>query len=67
MQKLDLPVFFILQVNRHYVTIDDYVDLPPENETMLQQAVAAQPVTAFICATGREFQLYDWVSFIFQI
>ncbi|KAK2660613.1 hypothetical protein Ddye_007146 [Dipteronia dyeriana] len=47
-------------MKRRYVTIDGYTDVPANNETLLLQAVAAQPVSAGICASDRDFQFYRW-------
>ncbi|KAL5999509.1 hypothetical protein ACLOJK_037794 [Asimina triloba] len=41
------------------VTIDGYVDVPPNNEQQLLQAVAAQPVSVGLCGSERAFQLYS--------
>ncbi|KAL9312533.1 hypothetical protein ACSQ67_017985 [Phaseolus vulgaris] len=45
-------------LKRHIVTIDDYVDLPPNEEELLK-AVASQPVSVGICGSERAFQLYS--------
>ncbi|KAK3231697.1 hypothetical protein Dsin_003578 [Dipteronia sinensis] len=50
------------ELKRRYVTIDGYTDVPENNETLLQQAVAAQPVSVGICASDRAFQFYHWVG-----
>ncbi|XP_021839249.2 low-temperature-induced cysteine proteinase-like [Spinacia oleracea] len=44
---------------RHVVTIDGYVDVPPNNEKELLKAVATQPVSVGICGSERSFQLYS--------
>ncbi|KAK9843554.1 hypothetical protein WJX81_008640 [Elliptochloris bilobata] len=44
---------------RHMVTIDDYEDVPPNDEKALEKAVAHQPVSVAIEADEREFQLYQ--------
>ncbi|MED6109033.1 hypothetical protein PIB30_029882 [Stylosanthes scabra] len=49
--------------NAKVVSIDDYEDVPANNENALKKAVANQPVSVAIEAGGREFQLY--VSGIF--
>ncbi|KAJ3687511.1 hypothetical protein LUZ61_016675 [Rhynchospora tenuis] len=41
------------------VTIDGYQDVPENNETALLQAVANQPVSVAIEASGFEFQFYS--------
>eukprot|EP00887_Chlorella_sp_A99_P001556 scaffold8.g1556.t1 len=46
------------KVKRHVVTIDDYQDLPPNDEHALAQAVTHQPVAVAIEADQRAFQLY---------
>ncbi|KAH9758875.1 hypothetical protein KPL71_016827 [Citrus sinensis] len=50
---------FVLQLNRHIVTIDGYKDVPENNEKQLLQAVVAQPVSVGICGSERAFQLYS--------
>ncbi|KAK4767694.1 hypothetical protein SAY87_002835 [Trapa incisa] len=45
--------------NAKVVTIDDYEDVPENDEKALQKAVANQPVSVAIEAGGREFQLYQ--------
>ncbi|KAI6689058.1 hypothetical protein NL676_025886 [Syzygium grande] len=45
--------------NAKVVTIDDYEDVPENDEKALQKAVANQPVSVAIEAGGREFQFYD--------
>lgn len=52
----------MLQVKKHIVTIDGYAVVPANNETLLQQAVATQPVSASICGSSRAFQFYHFVS-----
>ncbi len=44
------------------MSIDDYADVPENNETALLQAVSVQPVSVAIDASGRGFQLYREVS-----
>ncbi|KAE9449690.1 hypothetical protein C3L33_18412, partial [Rhododendron williamsianum] len=44
--------------NAKVVSIDGYEDVPPYNEKALKKAVAHQPVSVAIEASGREFQLY---------
>ncbi|CAN6482418.1 unnamed protein product [Victoria cruziana] len=50
--------------NARVVTIDDYEDVPENDESALMKAVANQPVSVAIEAGGRTFQLYDSVSFL---
>lgn len=45
--------------NAKVVTIDDYEDVPLNDEKSLQKAVANQPVSVAIEGGGRDFQLYD--------
>lgn len=47
------------KMNSHVVTIDDYEDVPYNNEDALMKAVAIQPVSVAIEAGGRDFQLYS--------
>ena len=47
-----------MQKNAKVVSIDDYEDVPPYDETALKKAVAHQPVSVAIEASGRAFQLY---------
>lgn len=49
------------------VTIDDYEDVPENDEKALQKAVANQPVSVAIEGAGREFQLYKSVRINNQI
>lgn len=53
--------YSVLQKNAKVVAIDDYEDVPVNNEKALQKAVANQPVSVAIEAGGREFQLYESV------
>ncbi|EFJ08849.1 hypothetical protein SELMODRAFT_428615 [Selaginella moellendorffii] len=45
--------------NSHVVTIDGFEDVPAESEADLLKAVANQPVSVAIEASGRNFQLYS--------
>jgi len=47
--------------NAKVVTIDSYEDVPVNSEKSLQKAVANQPVSVAIEASGRAFQLYSSV------
>ena len=47
-----------MQKNAKVVSIDDYEDVPPYDEMALKKAVAHQPVSVAIEASGRAFQLY---------
>lgn len=56
------------QKNARVVTIDNYEDVPVNDEKALQKAVANQPVSIAIEGGGREFQLYVSVrSYLFMI
>jgi xylem cysteine proteinase len=46
------------QTTQNVVSIDDYADVPENNETALVQAVSVQPVSIAIEASGRDFQHY---------
>jgi hypothetical protein len=50
-----------LQEGSHDVTIDGYEDVPANNENALQEAVANQPVSVAIEASGQDFQFYSEV------
>lgn len=52
-----------MQKNARVVTIDSYEDVPVNNEKALQSAVANQPVSVAIEASGRSFQFYESVKF----
>ena len=45
-------------MRRRVVTIDDYEDVPPNDEAALMKAVANQPVSVAVEADQRAFQLY---------
>lgn len=47
------------RLNAKVVTIDDYEDVPYNNEQALVKAVANQPVSVAIEAGGRDFQFYS--------
>lgn len=49
-------------MNTKVVAIDGYEDVPPFDERSLKKAVAHQPVSVAIEASGKEFQLYESVS-----
>ncbi|CAJ1978819.1 unnamed protein product [Sphenostylis stenocarpa] len=44
--------------SRHAATITGYEDVPANNEKALQKAVANQPVSVAIDASGSDFQFY---------
>ncbi|KAK7351725.1 hypothetical protein VNO77_11379 [Canavalia gladiata] len=46
------------KLRRRVVTIEDYVDVSPNEEELLK-AVASQPVSVGICGSERAFQLYS--------
>jgi hypothetical protein len=48
----------ILQLKKRVVTIDGYSDIPSNQEDLLLQVVAQQPVSVGICGNARAFQLY---------
>lgn len=52
----------LLQKNAKVVSIDGYEDVPPFDENALKKAVAHQPVSVAIEASGMAYQLYDSVS-----
>lgn len=52
----------MMQKNAKVVTIDGYEDVPSNNENALKKAVAHQPVSVAIEASGRALQLYQSVS-----
>lgn len=58
-----------LQKKARVVSIDDYEDVHPNNESALQAAVARQPVSVAIEAGGRIFQFYKSVGniYVFRI
>ncbi|XP_047087779.1 vignain-like [Lolium rigidum] len=45
--------------NSHDVSIDGYEDVPANDESALQKAVASQPVSVAIDAGGNDFQFYS--------
>ncbi|KAM0937222.1 putative actinidain [Dioscorea sansibarensis] len=47
------------KLNRRVVSIDGYTDVPANNEDLLLQAVAKQPVSVGICGSERAFQSYS--------
>ncbi|CAH2053310.1 unnamed protein product [Thlaspi arvense] len=56
-----MPLIMVLKLNNNntrVVTIDGYEDVPRDDEKSLKKAVAHQPVSVAIEASGREFQLY---------
>lgn len=56
-------ILCLLQKNAKVVSIDDYEDVPANDEKALQKAVANQPVAVAIEGGGRAFQLYVSVRF----
>lgn len=65
--NMSFPLCQLLQKNAKVVTIDDYEDVPENDEKALQKAVANQPVSVAIEAGGREFQFYDSVIFLLYL
>lgn len=57
----DIWVLVMLQKNAKVVSIDGYEDVPSYNENALKKAVAHQPVSVAIEASGRALQLYQSV------
>lgn len=51
-----------MQKNVRVVTIDGYENVPVNDEKALKKAVAHQPVTVALEASGRPFQLYHSVG-----
>ncbi|KAF0895301.1 hypothetical protein E2562_008611 [Oryza meyeriana var. granulata] len=47
------------KASSHDVTIDGYEDVPANDESALQKAVANQPVAVAIEASGQDFQFYS--------
>ena len=62
MLNISLLYVELLQKNARVVSIDGYEDVPPYSEKALQKAMAHQPVSVAIEASGRAFQLYVSVS-----
>jgi xylem cysteine proteinase len=52
------------KTTKNVVSIDDYADVPENNETALLQAVSMQPVSAAINTDGQKFQCYATVSLL---
>lgn len=55
----------MLQKNTKVVSIDGYEDVSPADEMSLKKAVAHQPVSIAIEASGKAFQFYESVSFCY--
>lgn len=51
-----------LQADLEVVTISGYEDVPENSEESLLKALAHQPVSVAIEASGRDFQFYSGVS-----
>ncbi|KAI3713036.1 hypothetical protein L1987_71606 [Smallanthus sonchifolius] len=56
------PIRIDVQNRAKIVSINGYEDVPPMNEKTLMKAVAHQPVSVGIEASGRAFQLYSSVN-----
>lgn len=54
-------VMLILQKGCHVVVIDGYEDVPVNDEEALMKAVANQPVSVAVEASGPDFQFYSEV------
>jgi hypothetical protein len=57
----------MLQENSHDVSIDGYEDVPANDESALQKAVANQPVSVAIDASGNDFQFYSEVRNLIKL
>lgn len=53
---------FLLQGESEVVTINGYHDVPQNSEDSLLKALANQPLSVAIEASGRDFQFYSGVS-----
>ncbi len=53
---------FLLQGESAVVTISGYKDVPQNSEESLLKALANQPLSVAIEASGRDFQFYSGVS-----
>lgn len=62
---MTIYLFFLLQKNARVVTIDDYEDVPVNDEAALKKAVANQPVSVGIESGGMDFQFYTSVTTFF--
>lgn len=49
------------------MTIDGYHDVPRNDETSFLKALANQPLSVAIDASGRDFQFYHGVSIDYQL
>ncbi|KAH7570417.1 hypothetical protein ACOSQ2_018885 [Xanthoceras sorbifolium] len=52
-------LLLVLQINALIVTIDGYEMVPENDENALMKAVANQPISVAIDASGKDFQLYS--------
>jgi hypothetical protein len=57
----------MLQENSHDVSIDGYEDVPANDESALREAVANQPVSVAIDASGNDFQFYSEVRNLIKL
>lgn len=57
-----LLMLITIQESSDVVTISGYKDVPQNNEQSLLKALAKQPLSVAIDASGRDFQFYSGVS-----
>lgn len=63
---LKLKCVFFFQDESEVVTIDGYHDVPVNDEQSLLKALANQPLSVAIEASGRDFQFYKGVILPFD-
>lgn len=54
----------MFQDESEVVTINGYSNIPKNNEESMLKALAHQPISVAISASGRDFQLYSGVSLL---
>jgi xylem cysteine proteinase len=59
---LIIYVYICLQEQKEIVTISGYQDVPQNDEGSLLKALAQQPLSVAIEASGQDFQFYSGVS-----
>lgn len=59
---INLCLFHIFQDESQLVTISGYNDVPKDSEKSFLKALANQPLSIAISASGRDFQFYSGVS-----
>lgn len=57
-------MLYVDQDESEVVTIDGYRDVPANDEQSLLKALANQPLSVAIEASGRDFQFYSGVKFL---